>query len=205
MLAGDDYMGRSPLDASDRTERNRVENKFPVEPAAPAGAELFEEVVLKNKKAVFAVAYAKLRNAHDAEDVMQEVFIEAHRKFQDLRNPNGIGAWLHKATIYRCGDHFRKSSRRRKRESAFAETAPNNPSTGAYARDGVGDAALEAIGRLPEKYRQILMLKHFAGLSYAEISKTTGLSESIIGNRLQAARKKLREKLTKMGEGVDRK
>ena len=183
--------------------------KLPTEPAAPESAELFEKVVCENKKAVFAVAYSKLRNAHDAEDVMQEVFIEVHRKFQgrfkDMRNPNGIGAWLHKATIYRCGDHFRKSARRRKRESAFAETTASNPPTGAGPGEGLSEAVLEAIGRLPEKYRQILMLKHFAGLSYAEISRTTGLSESVIGNRLQAARKKLREKLTKMGEGVDRK
>ncbi len=193
------------MGASDRTERNRVGKKNPAEPAAPESAELFEKIVRENKKAVFAVAYAKLRNTHDAEDVMQEVFIEAHGKFHRLRNPDGIGAWLYKATTYRCGDHFRKSSRRRRRERAFAETAEGNPSTGAKARDGAGDAVLEAIGLLPEKYRQILMLKHFAGLSYAEISKTTGLSESVIGNRLQAARKKLKERLTKMGEGVDRK
>lgn len=193
------------MDASDQTERNRMANKVPTEPAAPGSAELFEKVVCENKKAVFAVAYAKLRNAHDAEDVMQEVFIEAHGKFHKLRNPNGIGAWLYKATIYRCGDHFRKSARREKRKRAFAETAPNNPSMGARAEDGTGDAVVEAIGLLPEKYRQVLMLKHFAGLSYAEISAATGLSKSKIGSRLQAARKKLRERLTKMGEGVDRK
>ena len=193
------------MDASDQTERNRVRKKNPAGPAAPESAELFEKIACENKKAVFAVAYAKLRNTHDAEDVMQEVFIEAHGKFQRLRNPNGIGAWLYKATIYRCGDHFRKSSRRRKRERTFAETAQDNPSTGAQARDGAGDAVIEAIGLLPEKYRQILMLKHFAELSYAEISKTTGLSESVIGNRLQAAKKKLRERLTKIDEGVDRK
>lgn len=177
----------------------------PDKPAAQGDAERFAQLVRENKRAVFAVAQAKLRNSHDAEDVMQEVFIEAYRKCRKLRNPNGIGPWLYKATLYRCNDHFRKKSRREKRERIFTETVSGNPSTGAPPDSGISDAVLEAIELLPEKYRQLLMLKHFAQLSYSEISNMTGLPKSKIGNRLQAARRKLREKLIEMGEGVDRK
>jgi RNA polymerase sigma-70 factor (ECF subfamily) len=177
----------------------------PGEPAAQGDAERFAQLVRENKRAVFAVAQAKLRNSHDAEDVMQEVFVEAYRKFRKMRNPNGIGAWLYKATVYRCKDHFRKKSRRERRERIFTEIAPINPSTDAAPDSGIADAVLDAIELLPEKYRQLLMLKHFARLSYSEISKLTGLPQSKIGGRLQAARRKLREKLIEMGEGVDRK
>jgi RNA polymerase sigma-70 factor (ECF subfamily) len=177
----------------------------PREQAAQGGAERFEQLVRENKRAVFAVAQAKLRNSHDAEDVMQEVFVEAYRKFPKMRNPNGIGAWLYKATLNRCKDHFRKKFRREKRERIFTETLPGNPSIDSPPRSDIADSVLEAIELLPEKYRQLLMLKHFALLSYSEISKITGLTQSKIGTRLQAARRKLREKLIEMGEGVDRK
>jgi RNA polymerase sigma-70 factor (ECF subfamily) len=177
----------------------------PGKPAAQGDAELFAQLVRENKRAVFAVAQAKLRNSHDAEDVMQEVFVEAYRKFRKMRNPNGIGAWLYKATLYRCNDHFRKESRRERRERIFTETVPSNPSTGAPPDSGISDAVLKAIELLPEKYRQLLMLKHFARLSYSEISNMTGLPQSKIGNRLHAARRRLREKLIEMGEGVDQK
>ena len=49
----------------------------------------------------------------------------------------------------------------------------------------------------------VVMLKHFARLSYADISEMTGLSNATISKRLQAARKKLKTTLIDMGEGVD--
>jgi RNA polymerase sigma-70 factor (ECF subfamily) len=159
--------------------------------------------VREHKKGVFSVAYAKLRNAHDAEDVMQEVFIEAYRNFHKLR-PGKIRAWLYKATVYRCKDHVRKAMRREKRELAFADLRLSNPSADAQIERERCDTVLAAIERLPEEHRIVIMLKHFARLSYADISKTTGLSTPTIGNRLQAARKSLREKLIEMSQGADR-
>ena len=196
---------RSSVDASGQTERNDVTKRALRESAAHDNSELFAELVRENKRAVYALAYAKLRNAHDAEDVMQEVFIEAYRNFRKIRDPNNIGGWLRKATIFRCKDHFRKNVRRERREQRFAETSPANPLTNTTPVAGTANGVVEAIELLPEKYRRILMLKHFAGLSYTEISALTGLSNTTICGRLQAARKNLREKLAEIVQGVDRK
>jgi RNA polymerase sigma-70 factor (ECF subfamily) len=68
--------------------------------------------------------------------------------------------------------------------------------------DGRAEAVLEAVGRLPEKHRLVIMLKHFGGLSYAEISKMTGLSSTTIDGRLRTAKKELKRALTRIGEGV---
>jgi RNA polymerase sigma-70 factor (ECF subfamily) len=171
---------------------------IPGEQAEHDVAELFAQLVRDNKRAVYAVALSKLRNMHDAEDVMQDVFIEAYRSFGTIRNPQNVRAWLYTTTLNRCNDHFRKLSRREKRERAFAEKFQANQKA-----EGRNDAVRQAIGRLPEKYRHVLMLKHFAGFSYAEISEMTGLSESTINGRLQAARKMFREKLVELGEEVD--
>jgi RNA polymerase sigma-70 factor (ECF subfamily) len=135
--------------------------------------EAFARIVLKHQKAVFAVAYARVGRVHDAEDVMQEVFVEAWRNLNKLRSPESIPAWLYKATMYKCKDHFRRMSRREKREAIFAESAlmsAANPSPTDSERQ---EAMLRAIALLPKNIRTVVMLKHFARLRYAEISKMT--------------------------------
>lgn len=149
--------------------------------------EAFARIVREHQKAVFAVAYGNLRNSHDAEDVVQEVFIEAYRNFHKLKNAEKVPAWLFKAALYRCKDHVRKKSRRERREMEFANST--NLLATEQSNDGRADAVLEAIDRLTGKYRVVVMLRHFAGLSYADISKMTGLSKTTIDGRLRIAKK----------------
>ncbi len=191
------------MDAFGNTDPGGKAKETLVEQITQECAEVFGRIVCEHKRAVFSVAYGKLQNTHDAEDVMQDVFVEAYRNYNRLRNPKKIRAWLHKATIYRCKDHVRKAVRRGRRERIFADSVSNNPSTDSRAEKERRDTVIEAIGSLPEKYRVIIMLKHFARLSYTEISEMTGLGKPAINNRLRAARKKLRDILIEMGEGVD--
>lgn len=161
-----------------------------------AATEAFNRLVCEHHDAVLAVAYARLRNLHDAEDVTQEVFVEAFRKGHTIRKPDKVSAWLFKATTYRCKDHIRKMSRRRRRELAYADSVSANPPPDAGSEKERRQAVLKAIGLLPGKYRVVVMLKHFARLSYADISKMTGLSITTVDGRLQTAKKKLKERLT---------
>jgi RNA polymerase sigma-70 factor (ECF subfamily) len=64
------------------------------------------------------------------------------------------------------------------------------------------DILLKVIATLPEKYRIMVMLRHFARLSYAEISKATGLSNTTIDTRLRTAKKKLKKMLLETEEGA---
>jgi RNA polymerase sigma-70 factor (ECF subfamily) len=172
-----------------------------VESEVQRAKEAFARVVREHQKAVYAVALSKLGNAHDAEDVKQEVFVEAWGNMKKLRNMEKISGWLYKATINRCRDHFRKKSRRKKREGQFAEVAsPSEPPV--EDRESI-EAMSRAISMLPEKIRTVVMLKHLAELSYAEISQMTGLSKTKIDGRLRMGKKKLRQMLIEMGIGVD--
>ncbi len=65
------------------------------------------------------------------------------------------------------------------------------------------EAMFRAISKLPVKIRTVVMLKHLAELSYAEISQMTGLSKTTIDGRLRMGKKKLRQALIEMGIGVD--
>lgn len=156
----------------------------------------------EHQNAVFAVAYARLRNKHDAEDVVQDVFLEACRSAAKMKNPEKVAFWLYKAANCRCKDHLKKLSRRERRESEFAQSLGRNPATPDEEEERI-DALMAAINLLPEDFRVLVMLRHFAKLSYADISKMTGLSRTTIDGRLRLAKKRLRRKLTDMGIGVD--
>lgn len=173
----------------------------PVEQRNSEGTETFARLVNEHQKAVFALAYGKVRNVHDAEDIMQEVFAEAYRKSSSLKNPDKVSAWLFKATLYRCKDHIRKMSRRRRRELKYADTLET--SNEVVFDSDPSKRVLEAIGLLPEKYRIVVMLKHFARLSYAEISDITGLSKTTIDGRLRSAKTRLRMQIIAMNKGAD--
>jgi RNA polymerase sigma-70 factor (ECF subfamily) len=172
-----------------------------VESDVQKAREIFARVVREHQKAVYAVALSKLGNAHDAEDVKQEVFVEAWRNMENLRNIEKISGWLYKATINKCRDHFREKSRRKRREDRFSEVAPV-PEPSAEDRESI-EAMSRAISMLPERIRTVVMLKHLAELSYAEISQMTGLSKTKIDGRLRAGKKRLRQMLMEMGIGVD--
>ena len=172
-----------------------------VESEVQKAKEAFAHVVREHQKAVYAVALSKLGNAHDAEDVKQEVFVEAWKNMKNFRNIERISGWLYKATINRCRDHFRRKSRRKRREDLFAEAEPP-PKPSTEDRESI-EAMSRAISMLPEKIRTVVMLKHLAELSYAEISKMTGLSKTTIDGRLRVGKKKLRQMLIEMGIGVD--
>jgi len=165
--------------------------------------EAFARIVREHQRAVYAVALSKLGNSHDAEDVKQQVFVEAWKSIDKLRSSERVSGWLFKATVNRCRDHFRRTSRRRKREKLFAEAraAARSPSS-PEDRDEM-EAMFHAISMLSEKTRTVVMLKHLAELSYAEISKMTGLSKTTIDGRLRSGKKKLRRMLVEMGIGVD--
>jgi len=175
-----------------------------VKPKTQEAAEAFNRLVRNHQKTVFAIAYGKLRNVHDAEDVMQEVFIEAYRNYKRLKNPEKVSAWLFTATTYRSYDHIRKKSRRERRERVYADShnPSSNPSEESLTEKEHHHAVLKAIGALPEKLRLVVMLKHFAKLSYADISKMTGLSKTTIDGRLRTAKKRLNQLLSESGIGV---
>lgn len=155
--------------------------------------EAFGLLVQKHQRAVFCLAYGKLRNVQDAEDVTQEVFAEAYRKMTRLAHHDYALGWFMKATIFRCKDHLRKTLRRRKRELNYMDFQKS--STDARHAEDRSDGLIDAIATLPEKYRTLLMLKHFAKLSYADISRITGLPKSTIDGRLRLAKKELKAML----------
>jgi RNA polymerase sigma-70 factor (ECF subfamily) len=174
-----------------------------VKPQRREDIEAFVRAALEHQRAVFAAAYAILRNRQDAEDITQDVFVEAYRNAHTLDNPEKLLPWLYKVATFRCREHVRKRARRERREATYAEGRSSDSSRDPLADEDRRKAIMSAIDALPQELRTVFMLRHFARMSYAEISKMTDLSETTIDGRLRTAKKKLRETLADIKTEVD--
>ena len=142
---------------------------------------------------VYHLAYARTGSRADAEDVVQEVFVKLLRARPVFHDRAHCRAWLLRVAANCANDLFRLPWRRREEPLSDALPAPEAPE-----ESGV----LEAVLALPEKYRIIVHLYYYEGLSTAEIGKIIGRSEGAVKSRLFRARDMLRTMLGEEGDHV---
>lgn len=146
----------------------------------------------------YRVARSVLRNTADAEDVAQEALLRAYRKFDRLRDPNRLRAWLVRIAFRVALDRLRSRSRREMRETSWAypERRPGPPTAEDLAASTEFRERLEgAMEELPEKLRMVLLLAAMQGYTLEEVSAMLGIPMGTVKSRLFFARKQLAEKL----------
>jgi RNA polymerase sigma-70 factor (ECF subfamily) len=136
------------------------------------------------KKMVHGILLAHVRPG-DAEDLMQDVFIQAMRRIADLRETGAFGGWLAAIARHRATDHHRQKK----------ETIAIDEKNCGSARLDESALALEAIRRLPEAYRETLMLRLVEGMTGPEIAVRTGLTQDSVRVNLCRGMKMLRTEL----------
>ncbi len=160
-------------------------------------AAAFEELYRQHSARVFNLAVRMCGSRGDAEDLLQEIFLLAYRKFPDFRGDAAPGTWLYRLAINRCLG-YRKS-----RQSSYAarttslELCPPPASARRAGGDGAVDRiALErAISALPEGAREVFLLHDVEGFGHAEIAEMLDISEGTSKSQVHKARRKLRELL----------
>ncbi len=146
----------------------------------------------------------------DAEDVAQEAFVQATRAWRQLERVENARAWLYTIARHACQRmHRRRAGEPRHLQSleSLAELAPRpGPSVpelpderadplATSLREEARELVEQAIGELPQHFRQTLVLADLAEFSTAEISSVLGLKEATVKTRLHRARLKLRQVL----------
>jgi RNA polymerase sigma-70 factor (ECF subfamily) len=165
----------------------------------------FEELFTQHKDRVYRLALRLVRNAADAEDVAQRVFLRVYERMDTIRRELELSHWLYRITMNLSIDLLRA----RKRGAGTASLDEGGEETGITLHDRIADpspgqaeqcerseraaAVQDALTRLPEKYRSVLILREFEGMSYDEVATLLGVSEKVVGVRLIRAKQKLLE------------
>lgn len=155
----------------------------------------FEARLTDSSTLAFRVAFSVLRHREDAEDVAQEAFVRAHRAFRRLRDRARFQVWLVRMTWRLAINKRRGDTRREARELAAPQ--PSRPPTSEDALiAGERSARLwQAIDRLPEKLRLVVVLSAIEEQGIADVASLLKIPPGTVKSRLFEARKRLQEKL----------
>jgi RNA polymerase sigma-70 factor (ECF subfamily) len=144
-------------------------------------------------KAMYNLAYRILNNREDAEDIVQEAFVECFRNLSSFRFESTFGAWLKKILV-------NKSINQIKKKKIDLTLSDNLPNIGYEEEDEVvydTGKIFKGIEKLPDGYRIILTLYLLEGYDHSEISQILDISESTSKSQYSRAKEKLRNMLSK--------
>jgi RNA polymerase sigma-70 factor (ECF subfamily) len=153
----------------------------------------FEEMYRAHASRVFNVAWRMLGNAADAEDALQEVFLQAYRKIGGFKGESALGTWLYRMAVNLCLDRLRSRAGRDGRQTGSLEDSP--PKAASTTREMIVNRLdLErAIARLPDGARAAFVLHDVEGFAHQEVGSILGVSEGTSKSQVHKARMKLRE------------
>jgi RNA polymerase sigma-70 factor, ECF subfamily len=165
----------------------------------------FEELVRSHGGRMLAVARRLLRHEEDARDALQEAFASVFRSVGTFEGSSQLSTWLHRIVVNCCLMRLRR--RKGKEEESIEELLPRFREDGhqvpaAIVWDGSPTEWLEreeicglvrrCIDRLPEGYRNVLLLRDIEEMDTRAVSDLLGISENAVKVRLHRARQALR-------------
>ena len=173
----------------------------------------FEQLVIIYQHKVYGLCYQLAGNYSDAQDLAQEVFIQAYSSIKSFRNESDLGTWLHRIAVNKWINIQRKN----KRNGTVSIDAPLNTDKGELQRevpspDGNPEDILEtkeyhnlvkkALQLIPYEHRTVLFLREVQGYSYEEIAVIMDCSIGTVRSRLNRARKNLKDKVEHLVQEV---
>jgi RNA polymerase sigma-70 factor (ECF subfamily) len=171
----------------------------------------FDALFDRYKDYVYRVAFFLTRNSGDAEEVVQDAFIDVLRALPryDTAGPARFETWLYRVTVNRCRSRFR---RKRLPSSDWDDVSerierivnghPNHqPEQTTISREQRA-ALWQAVDGLPEAHRQVVVLRYQSGLSYEEIAQAMEINVGTVKSRLYNAHKKLGALLEGLSAGA---
>ena len=190
-----------------------ISEKEIIEKVLGGDVNAFEELVLRYEKTVYNLALRMVSDRDDAFDMTQEAFIKAYNSLPSFRGDSKFSVWLYRITTNICLDVLRSKNRR----PQVSLTAHDDEDEDVQldipdpAADPEGQlikklgmqSISEGLKLLPDKQRQILVMRELGGMSYAEIGAALSLEEGTVKSRIFRARKRLSAYIIKRGNIPD--
>jgi len=165
-----------------------------------AKAEDFESAAMPHLNDLFRAALRAIGNRSDAEDLVQEAYLQAWKSFHRFEPGTNCRAWLYKI-LFRVIQHHRRKMYNNKSarvsEEPLTETLPYDPPVPQDLRD---EDVLAAFDRIPHHFREVVLLADVQEFSYREVADTLAIPIGTVMSRLSRGRKLLREQLAGFAE-----
>jgi len=180
-----------------------------VDRARRGDREAFAELVRGCQAKVFQTIVSFTRNTQDADDLMQDVFVQAYRRLDRFKGRSTFFTWVYRIAV----NHTLNFLKRKKREAGRRELdertvrPADNPASGGPEAEAVREELerriREAVDALPLIYRAAFNLVAGQGLSHGLAARALGVTENTVSWRMHQARKMLQAKLSPYLQGGD--
>jgi RNA polymerase sigma-70 factor (ECF subfamily) len=140
--------------------------------AAQGGREAQDKLLRALEGEMISLAYWRLKDVHAAHDVVQESMIEIIRSIGKLDDPARVRPWAMSIVSHNATDAGRRGNPPARAGGPRSEA------------DVDREKVIDALHRLPDEYRQVLVLRHLQGFRYAEIAQTLGLPLGTVRSRI---------------------
>lgn len=188
-----------PLRATSQADRALVERHRMGDPHA------FEELYDEFSGMVYGVALRLSGGSEDAADLSQEVFLKIHRHLGSFRGKASLKTWVYQVALNCCRSRLRRRIRRYRGSHLPLDsvgevpTKERNPEDTAVARSE-GRWLLDALQRVPQPFREAVVLRDIEGLSYREIADILDVRIGTVRSRIARGRDRLRQILETSSE-----
>ncbi|ADU50535.1 RNA polymerase, sigma-24 subunit, ECF subfamily [Thermaerobacter marianensis DSM 12885] len=177
-----------------------------VQRAREGDLDAFTALVERYQVAVYNLCLRLTNQPADAADAAQEVFLRVYTNLRRFQGRGPFRSWVYRIAVNTCRDELRR--RRRRPVPALAPPGPDahplpagddgDPARAVVGRE-VQAAIQDALGRLPEVFRTVVVLRDVEGLSYEEVAAVLGVSIGTVKSRVHRGRVMLRDWLAAAG------
>jgi RNA polymerase sigma-70 factor, ECF subfamily len=189
---------RPPAIAPPSAGPGRADELALVERCRAGDLAAFETIYRAHAGRLYSVACRVLGNPTDAEDLLQEIFLAAHRKLETFRGESALGTWLYRLAMNLCLDHLRSRATRSGQltDPLDDEYGLDDSGSRRLAERTVAKMDLErAMAQLPEGCRTAFVLHDVEGLEHREVAEILGIAEGTSKSQVHKARMRLRAML----------
>jgi RNA polymerase sigma-70 factor, ECF subfamily len=159
----------------------------------------FEAAAMPHLAALYRTAKFLAHEPSEAEDLVQEVYLEAWKSFHRFEPGTNCRAWLFKIFFHRL-HHLRRRQLRFSQVELFAgPTEPDSlPATTPVPHDIRDEDVLQALAKVPRDFREVVLMADVQEFSYKEVAETLGIPLGTVMSRLSRGRKLLRQELAQV-------